>query len=111
MDFNLYQTISERTLPIGKTNNELLTNFALGLTGESGECADYIKKVVFHGHNLDLFKIESELGDVLWYVSAIATTLGINLEDVAYSNFEKLSKRYIEGFSEEASKARVDVNE
>jgi NTP pyrophosphatase (non-canonical NTP hydrolase) len=86
-----------------------LSVYALGLTGESGEVADLIKKHVGHGHDLDGTKILLELGDVLWYVAALANVVGWSLEEVAEANVQKLRKRYPDGFSPEASKARAYV--
>jgi NTP pyrophosphatase (non-canonical NTP hydrolase) len=73
---------------------DLLLNGVLGLTGESGECADIIKKVRFQGHTLDAEHLEEELGDVLWYIAETATGLGVSLEDVAQKNLDKLHQRY-----------------
>jgi NTP pyrophosphatase (non-canonical NTP hydrolase) len=38
-------------------------------------------------------EIKKELGDVLWYLSQIATELGLSLSDVAKLNIEKLQSR------------------
>jgi NTP pyrophosphatase (non-canonical NTP hydrolase) len=73
---------------------------ALGLTGESGEVADMIKKTLYHGHLIDIEKLIKELGDVLWYISVMAETLDIPLEKIAEQNIAKLAARYPEGFSE-----------
>ena len=34
-----------------------------------------------------------ELGDVLWYVAQLATELGLDLEDIASANLDKLASR------------------
>jgi len=78
-------------------------NFALGIAGEAGEVADYIKKVLYHGHVMDEEVLCKELGDVLWYVTTLASTAGLTLEEVARKNIEKLRKRYPDGFSQEKS--------
>lgn len=80
---------------------------ALGLTGEAGEFADGIKKIVRRGHCVSKEKLIEELGDVLWYVAEAASAIGVNLSDVAAQNIAKLQKRYPDGFSEEASRNRV----
>ena len=80
--------------------------FALGLAGESGEVADLIKKGIGHGHDVPLDKLTSELGDVLWYVAAVAKCYGLTLEEVAAYNVAKLRKRYPDGFSHAASIGR-----
>lgn len=85
---------------------EQLTNFALGLAGEAGEVVDLVKKHVFHEHILDRVHLAEELGDVLWYVAALASTLGIPLEDIAAANVAKLLARYPEGFDAQRSRER-----
>ena len=110
MTFAEYQKEAMRTLanpglPDGPTK---LAVMALGLTGEAGEVADLIKKHVGHGHPLTKTELERELGDVLWYLAAIATMNGIGLSDVAAVNIYKLRRRYPSGFSSAASLARVD---
>lgn len=82
------------------------TNMVLGLCGETGEIADIVKKVEFHGHPLDektIEKIKLELGDVLWYVGMLAKHLNFTLSEVATANQEKLMRRYPQGFSAERS--------
>ena len=51
-------------------------------------------------------EVEKELGDILWYISEIATTLELRLDQVAAKNMDKLVARYPEGFSEERSRNR-----
>lgn len=119
MTLNEYQRLASRTANMDhekvlgrlRQNTRLieLLNFALGAAGEAGELADDVKKVVFHGHELDAKKLQKETGDALWYLSQVAKALGYNLGAVAEANIEKLRQRYPEGFSEEASKARVDT--
>jgi len=106
MKLNDYQKLSQRTIPqSNKFDN--LSNYALGLCGESGEVADELKKVIYHGHSLDVERVEKELGDVLHYLSGIATLLDIDLERVAQSNIDKLKKRYPNGFKKSDSINRI----
>ena len=69
---------------------------ALGLVGESGEVAEKIKKWIRDG-NLDRTAIEKELGDVLWYISALAGDLDLDLEQIAERNIQKLVDRSARG--------------
>ena len=101
MTLNEYQQLSRRTLPTGTPMG--LANYAMGLTGESGEVVDHIKKHVFHGHKLDKAETMNELGDTLHYLSGIASMIGCSLEDIAVMNIEKLKRRYPNGFSKEDS--------
>ncbi|MCL4349846.1 MAG: nucleoside triphosphate pyrophosphohydrolase family protein [Candidatus Thermoplasmatota archaeon] len=80
-----------------------LMNWSMGLAGESGEVVDILKKILFHGHPIEKEKLLKELGDILWYLDAIASSLGSSLNEIAELNVEKLKKRYPDGFSEEKS--------
>lgn len=113
MDFKEYQDLSSKTankmehiMAEGRTLE--LLNYCLGLAGESGELIDYIKKVIFHKHELNLYHVEKELGDILWYVSQLARVLNLDMGDIAETNIEKLKKRYPNGFSTEKSVNRDD---
>jgi NTP pyrophosphatase (non-canonical NTP hydrolase) len=80
--------------------------YGLGVAGEAGEVADYIKKCEFHGHPLDRTKLKKELGDVLWYIAMLARTIDMPLSEIAEANVAKLKERYPNGFSHEASQKR-----
>lgn len=108
-----YQVAAARTLarkPLSAYSaDELRLKLAvmgLGVAGEAGEVVELIKKHVGHGHELPPEQLKKELGDVLWYVAAIATLAGFSLDEVAQLNIAKLKARYPEGFSEAASKNR-----
>jgi NTP pyrophosphatase (non-canonical NTP hydrolase) len=107
MELNTYQELVTRSARQADTK-ELYSNFGLGIAGEAGEVADYIKKILYHGFDLEKDKLKKELGDVMWYVSMIAKTADMTLESVAIANIEKLQARYPEGFSTERSKNRKD---
>lgn len=93
--FSEYEKHAERTQNTDVINeNDILVNAALGLTGESGELADLVKKYLFQGHDLDKTKVISELGDILWYISLACKALHINLSDIPEYNIEKLKQRY-----------------
>ncbi|HUW47254.1 MAG TPA: nucleoside triphosphate pyrophosphohydrolase family protein [Patescibacteria group bacterium] len=104
-----YQEEAKRTMNFDLTHNEQLSMLAMGLSGESGEVTDYLKKVVYHDHPYSGKKLCDELGDVMWYLSNLAYINGIDLEIVMEENIKKLKKRYPEGFSVEASLLRADT--
>ena len=69
----------------------------LGLTGEAGEVADKVKKVIRAGHEEfsaeKRLEIVKEIGDVLWYCATLSRDLGYELDDVAQMNVDKLRSR------------------
>jgi NTP pyrophosphatase (non-canonical NTP hydrolase) len=95
-----------RTYAGSENTGDKLCLGALGLSGESGEVADLVKKRLFHGHALDREKLRDELGDVLWYFMLICHTVDLSLEDVMTRNVEKLRARYPHGFEAERSITR-----
>jgi len=97
MDFNQYQKHALRTCGVSEPTKRIL-NGVMGLAGESGECIDLMKKHLFQGHELNREKLKDELGDVLWYIAVCADGLGLEMEDIAKHNVDKLKKRYPEGF-------------
>lgn len=111
MELNQYQQLALRTAGHRDNPDQVLTYSALGLTGESGEVADLIKKALFHGHPLDRELVSKELGDVLWYLAVMADGLGISLEQIAQQNIAKLRERYPEGFSETRSLNRTETQQ
>ena len=96
MQMNDYQKAA-LTTAIYKDLNTQLVCTVLGLNGEAGEVAEKVKKLIRDKDSkiepTDRLEIQKELGDVLWYLSVLARTLGIDLEDVALMNLEKLKSR------------------
>jgi len=114
MKANEYQKLANRTLTdkpgfAVKDEEVMVVWNALGLVGEAGEVAENIKKGVFHRHGVDKATLRKEIGDVLWYIAALCTNLGFNMEDVMQENIDKLRLRYPNGFSTDDSKRRLDV--
>ena len=96
MDFHTYQLRSRATAcyPDAGANPIYPT---LGLCGEAGEVADKVKKVLRdQGGEFSaevIAALQLELGDVLWYVAQLATELGLELDQVAQANLDKLASR------------------
>ena len=70
---------------------------ALGLPGEVGEVLELVKKDRRPGDRrkeINKEDLTKELGDILWYLTVLGNTYGINLLDVAATNIDKLNKRH-----------------
>ena len=85
-----------------------LLHWSLGLAGESGELVDAVKKYIFYRQEFDVVNVVEELGDILFYVSAVCETIGVSMDYVMLTNKEKLERRYPEGYSNEDAKERKD---
>lgn len=100
MDFKEYQKKSRKTAIYPQAGKNYIYP-TLGLAGESGEVAEKIKKVIRDKKGkIDketCTEIEKELGDVLWYISQLASELKIDLNNVAEKNIEKLYSRMNRG--------------
>lgn len=69
---------------------------ALKLAGETGEVSEKIGKWIRGDYPMDVTKkaeVAKELGDVLWYITALANDIGYNLEEIATLNLGKLRDR------------------
>ena len=78
-------------------NMARLDTAASGLSAESGEFAEIVKKMKFQGkeYNADEhFHMKRELGDVMWYMIQACIALNIDPVDVILENVRKLEKRY-----------------
>ena len=98
MDIKEFQNKSIRTINHDLTTEQLISNMCMGISGESGEVIDIIKKNLYQGHELDKEHLTEELGDVMFYITNLATLLGIDMQDVLQNNVDKLLKRYPDGF-------------
>lgn len=95
MTINEYQNKAIETAIYGSGSNIIYPT--LGLSGEAGEVADKVKKVL--RDNDGVFtdekkkEIAFELGDVLWYLAALSRDLGYTLDEIAKANLDKLASR------------------
>lgn len=87
---------------------ETLLHAAVGISGEAGELLDIVKKGWIYGEAVSVEHLEEELGDLLFYVQALANALGLSLEEIQGSNRAKLEKRYPTGYTDEAARERAD---
>jgi len=106
MDIDTYQRVAADTAIYDSAL--ALMYPALGLSGEQGEVAEVVKKHfrdnpdavarMKNGDPIDLpddvrDRLAKELGDVLWYVAAIARDAGLYLSTIANGNLNKLQSR------------------
>lgn len=108
MNEQQYREAIKRTMNTELGFDERLAMLALGLAGECGEIVDSIKKVVYHGHELDYNDLVKEFGDIEWYLQHLKMLFHIDNDIVRQRNVDKLLKRYPDGFSEQASIERAD---
>ena len=99
MELSEYQRLSRRTAEYPR--EAWLTYPALGLAGEAGEVAEHAKKTIRDDEGTVSEErraaMAKELGDVLWYVAQLASELGLELDDIAAANLDKLLSRQRRG--------------
>jgi NTP pyrophosphatase (non-canonical NTP hydrolase) len=100
MTFSEYQKLSRKTAIYPNIDNNFIYP-TLGLSGETGEISEKIKKIIRDRNNIidenTRQELAKELGDVLWYLAQLATELNLSLEDIAKLNIEKLASRQQRG--------------
>ena len=94
-DLDMYQKVALTTAIYPR--EQAIIYPTLGLTGEAGEVANKVKKIIRDGSNFKdeklVSEIKAEIGDCLWYIAVLASDFGIKLSDIASANLEKLEKR------------------
>ena len=70
-----------------------LVENVLGLVGEAGEIAEKVKKQIRDGSLVSGEEIVKELGDVVFYITALANYFDSNLDEVLQKNVDKLNSR------------------
>ncbi len=101
MELNEYQRLANKTdqqpdTDTIDTDPRSLLVPLLGLAGEVGEILGEHKKQLRDGSSYKLFpdRVKEELGDLLWYLTNVATKHGLTLEDIALSNLNKVQRRW-----------------
>jgi NTP pyrophosphatase (non-canonical NTP hydrolase) len=110
-----YRELVARTAKAGEEIRRSLTSgrvdlwhSATGAAGEASEVLDCIKKHVIYNGPLDLNLLYEELGDLEYYLELMRQSLGVTRDSILKGNFEKLNKRYPEGYTDDAAIARAD---
>ena len=98
-DLDMYQKVALTTAIYPR--EQAIIYPTLGLTGEAGEVANKVKKIIRDGSNEDddnlVSEIKAEIGDCLWYIAVLADDFNIKLSDIASANIEKLANRKKKG--------------
>lgn len=98
---NILSTITEEQLT--------RLHAAVGISGESGELLDAVKKETMYNKAPDIVNIIEELGDLEFYMEALRQTYGITREQTLEANIAKLSVRYSSGsYSDKQAQERAD---
>ena len=79
------------------TGNDRLIENTLGIVGEAGEIAEKVKKQIRDGKAVSKLDMIKELGDVVFYITALANHYGSDLDAVLECNVEKLNDRQERG--------------
>ena len=94
-DLDMYQQVAKTTAIYPR--EQAIIYPTLGLTGEAGEVANKVKKIIRDGTNKNnenlVQEISAEIGDCLWYISVLADDIGVKLSDIANNNLIKLANR------------------
>jgi NTP pyrophosphatase (non-canonical NTP hydrolase) len=98
-DLDMYQKVALTTAIYPR--EQAIIYPTLGLTGEAGEVANKVKKIIRDGSDSKdeklVSEIKSEIGDCLWYIAVLANDFNIKLSDIASANIEKLATRKSKG--------------
>ena len=104
MELKYYQQRAYKALGEHDDAKDRANNWCLGLSGEVGEVEELIKHHYYGGEKLNKVKLAKELGDVLWYINALASHFGLSMNMIATMNIAKLDHRHSDGvFSSEGS--------
>ena len=99
MEFNTYQEKAKATIQDSSSDYKFteIVPF-LGIIGEIGSVVTQLKKKLKDGKAYVAFKdkLSEELGDVLWYISTIATQNDLGLEEIAKQNLSKIHDRFLD---------------
>lgn len=94
-----YSKLTGRTLSDCGSSIMNDLHMILGMQTEVAEIADVYKKHIAYGKDLDLVNVKEEIGDLLWYVQNMCNENNWSLEEILYTNIEKLKARYPEKFT------------
>ena len=97
LDYAALLTRMNKLELVDDCNLPQLLTAALGLTAESGEFSEVVKKIILQGkpYNEDnVFHMKRELGDISWYIAQACMALDTTFDEIIEMNVDKLKKRY-----------------
>jgi NTP pyrophosphatase (non-canonical NTP hydrolase) len=88
-----FQEDAMESIAIRKRSVNAMAHRTLGLSGEAGEAANMIKKIIRDKKGKptaeDVAMIKEKLGDTLYYVAVLAEYFDLSLSDVGEANLTK----------------------
>lgn len=87
-----------------------VTDYMMGLIGESGECIDLVKKAVFQGHTFNVEKYILELGDVCWYLTMLSSKICLACEHMGSIDRHKVNRINHHRFEEDNIHKLLDLS-
>ena len=100
-----------RKLETDGCNVSLLLTSAVGLSAESGEFTEIVKKMIFQGKPFsdeNHWHLLRELGDIAFYLVNACRALDVDPNEIFFENVRKLEARYPGGkFSASQSETRA----
>ena len=103
MTIKEYAELARRTQNKALSMQEKRLHALHGMASEVGEIHAIYQKA-YQGHPVDIDRVVDEIGDLMWFASELCDAIGVQLEEVAGANIEKLRRRYPgDGFDAERS--------
>jgi NTP pyrophosphatase (non-canonical NTP hydrolase) len=85
-----------------------LIHMVMGVSGEVGELLDAVKKAVIYRKPMDIKNVIEELGDIEFFLQGIRNSFRFSRDEIIAANVGKLSRRYPNGYSNQAAVTRAD---
>ncbi|MBO3736706.1 nucleoside triphosphate pyrophosphohydrolase family protein [Actinoplanes flavus] len=104
IEFKEYQQAAQQTSRLALGGPQAAIAPMLGLAAGTGSILNVYRKYLRDGVDLAAYRefLREELGDLLWYVAAVATAFGLDLQDIATANLHRTRDRYPVGPPEQA---------
>jgi len=96
MELSAFQTAARETSQLNLKKSHGAIAAMLGLASETGSILNVYKKYLRDGLDLKGNRefLKDEIGDLLWYASAVATAFDLDLEEIAEANLRRTQDRY-----------------